>query len=491
MYATIHANDERRGLEHDSHNDAQSIDSQDEALCEMLGLTSFHQIETVTTIHADDEDDDDDEQIELHLTDAIIQTEDCKEMPSLHVKPERHTATTKFNIATAHRHPVKEGNTPRTHPIILPHNVSRHFHAPHNCLALEIPNLLTPAECQELIALAGTVGSGFGYIRSATHTAPDGSHYRVDLQNPNPHKLSVFAHAPWVHLLWSRLQPILMGSNANTSFYCNKDDNKSVLAGDNSSSSCVLSHFLQREGVSPPTRLNPRLRVLQYDATDDDEFAPHFDATTRIDDEISLLTVLLYLNNGSTDNTMATSTTTATTTSTQADFAGGETYFLNTAAVDQNPTVVTPRAGTVVVFEHDLFHCGRPLVRGTKYVLRTDILFAMSDEDWEQRAALAAQQQKDLNCQGVKSTTSSKTSTGSGNNHEDTPPSTVRDLAVRLKWTDAELQGLECLDMADMSVASFCVPGRFALRAMLQDVIPRTSAIVQIVDAAFDLIRDQ
>jgi hypothetical protein len=55
--------------------------------------------------------------------------------------------------------------------------------------------------------------------------------------------------------------------------------------------------------------------VLKFDATDDDYSAPHFDATTRIDESISLLTVLVYLDSGG-----------------GVDFEGGETYFLDATA---------------------------------------------------------------------------------------------------------------------------------------------------------------
>eukprot|EP00536_Pseudo-nitzschia_multiseries_P004380 jgi/Psemu1/285055/fgenesh1_pg.72_\ len=121
------------------------------------------------------------------------------------------------------------------------------------------------------------------------------------------------------------------------------------------------------------------------------EFRGHFDATTEVHpavatastttastttrSQISYLTVLLYLNDGGGDC-----------------FEGGETEFLSqhhhlhrhdrsgdnghgSSSSGSGSTMVTPRAGSIVVFEHDLFHRGRPLAWGTKYVLRTDVLF--------------------------------------------------------------------------------------------------------------------
>ena len=62
----------------------------------------------------------------------------------------------------------------------------------------------------------------------------------------------------------------------------------------------------------------------------------------------SLLTLLVYLDD---------------------DFDGGATDF-----PEQGETV-TPRAGDALWFQHALLHAGRPVTRGTKHVLRTDVLY--------------------------------------------------------------------------------------------------------------------
>ena len=122
--------------------------------------------------------------------------------------------------------------------------------------------------------IADKTSRGFQYIKEATHTHPnDGSAFTVPLFNPHPH----------MELKWSRLQPIL---DAHLS-----------------------KEFIQHLG--PPLGLNPRLRVLRYDASDMDFFSPHYDATTTFTDKSnhsssqkenieieSQLTVLLYLNEG-------------------------------------------------------------------------------------------------------------------------------------------------------------------------------------------------
>lgn len=64
--------------------------------------------------------------------------------------------------------------------------------------------------------------------------------------------------------------------------------------------------------------------------------------------EVSLLTLLVYLNDG---------------------FRGGETEF-----PEQGKTVV-PQTGAALLFQHRVLHAGNPVVSGLKYVLRTDVLF--------------------------------------------------------------------------------------------------------------------
>jgi hypothetical protein len=38
--------------------------------------------------------------------------------------------------------------------------------------------------------------------------------------------------------------------------------------------------------------------------------------------------------------------------------------------------VIAPRAGAALWFQHMLLHAGAPVVAGTKYVLRTDVVYA-------------------------------------------------------------------------------------------------------------------
>ena len=93
--------------------------------------------------------------------------------------------------------------------------------------------------------------------------------------------------------------------------------------------------------------LNERFRIYRYHPGQ--RFRPHFDgAFARSEDEESALTFMIYLND---------------------DFHGGETAF------HDYETVVRPETGTALLFFHPILHEGREVTRGTKYALRSDVMY--------------------------------------------------------------------------------------------------------------------
>ena len=102
----------------------------------------------------------------------------------------------------------------------------------------------------------------------------------------------------------------------------------------------------------PITGLNERLRFYRYDPGQ--RFALHRDGHyTRPDgSERSRLSLLIYLNGG---------------------FEGGETLIYGGEGQDR----AVPEAGRVLVFPHSMLHEGAPVLRGRKYVLRSDVMYAM------------------------------------------------------------------------------------------------------------------
>lgn len=113
--------------------------------------------------------------------------------------------------------------------------------------------------------------------------------------------------------------------------------------------------FARVEGAIPPrlcgmraVGANERFRCYRY--APGQRFAPHFDgAFIRDERERSLLTLMVYLNEGFTGGTTA--------------FHGWEIH-------------VAPRTGTALIFQHPQLHEGCEVLSGTKYVLRSDVMYA-------------------------------------------------------------------------------------------------------------------
>ena len=111
---------------------------------------------------------------------------------------------------------------------------------------------------------------------------------------------------------------------------------------------------------------NERFRFYRYDSGQ--KFAPHYDGYFRRgNDKRSQLTFMVYLN---------------------ADFRGGETRFYD----DNRELHVTvrPDGGMALVFVHLQLHEGAPVVDGRKYVLRTDVMYALGTQTEETDSANTA-----------------------------------------------------------------------------------------------------
>jgi prolyl 4-hydroxylase len=91
--------------------------------------------------------------------------------------------------------------------------------------------------------------------------------------------------------------------------------------------------------------LNERFRFYRYGPQQ--QFRGHIDAPfRRPTGEMSALTFMIYLND---------------------TFEGGETSFPD--------TVIKPQRGLALIFRHEIFHEGREVLNGRKYVLRSDVMF--------------------------------------------------------------------------------------------------------------------
>jgi predicted 2-oxoglutarate/Fe(II)-dependent dioxygenase YbiX len=95
--------------------------------------------------------------------------------------------------------------------------------------------------------------------------------------------------------------------------------------------------------------LNERMRFYKY--SNNQRFTRHKDQIFELGELVSGHTFLLYLN---------------------SNFAGGETYFSGNDIPD---ITVIPKQGSVLLFDKRLRHKGNNVPEGTKYVLRSDVMY--------------------------------------------------------------------------------------------------------------------
>lgn len=186
---------------------------------------------------------------------------------------------------------------------------------------IEIPNVLTAAECERLIDLAE--GGGLAqqkYIDSSTAQA----RARGVLQDES-----------WGPMIWSRISTMPISS--------------------------ITTRAQGGDGIHPdvfeptPVGVNSFVRVYRYDIGT--RFSPHEDAPfTAPDGSRSFLTALVYLNE---------------------EFKGGDTiFYVDWRNPDAGHLRIGPKRGTVVLFPHELWHEGAEVTAGQKYVLRTEVMYA-------------------------------------------------------------------------------------------------------------------
>jgi len=118
--------------------------------------------------------------------------------------------------------------------------------------------------------------------------------------------------------------------------------------------------------------------------------------------------------------------------------------FLDSVSPDASEAVrIVPSAGKAVIFEHNLFHSSAPLDWGTKYVMRTDVLFSKNAKD----ASIFATDTED----------------------EEQQVRSISGLCTELKLSQDDREVLDALGMHEISIDSFLSPGITALKMMLRD----------------------
>jgi len=172
-----------------------------------------------------------------------------------------------------------------------------------NLGAFAIDDVLSEQECAALVDRAERQGFEVAPITTATG-------FRLDLETRNNDRV-IFDDTALADWLWPKV----------------RDEIPAILNG------------------RPAVGLNERFRLYRY--APGQRFSWHSDGAFRRDNgEMSLLTFMIYLNDG---------------------YLGGETRFQDAS--------VTGRTGMALVFLHQMFHEGSEVTEGRKYALRSDVMY--------------------------------------------------------------------------------------------------------------------
>jgi hypothetical protein len=105
--------------------------------------------------------------------------------------------------------------------------------------------------------------------------------------------------------------------------------------------------------------LNRRFRFCRY--RDGQSFDVHRDGVHHVDARTrSMLTFMIYLNDSD-------------------EFRGGQTRFFTGRDRAATSLTVEPRRGTLIVFDHALWHQGDAVHGGTKMIMRSDVLYELDE----------------------------------------------------------------------------------------------------------------
>lgn len=216
--------------------------------------------------------------------------------------------------------------------------------------ALLIHNLLTPTECAELLEAAER-SQGYNWEAAMVNVGGGRQRMMTDIRLCS----RIIWDTPEVaDRLLARIKPHLP-TNITT-----VTDNIHITGPGPS----------KRKETWEMTRLNERLRFLRY--TKGMYFREHCDGSYVTPDgrEVSFLTVHIYLNSQSAEKPDALETM----EDSQKPLLGGATRFFGyreNQFYDVNPAV-----GACLVFQHrGLYHSGEEVSQGTKYTMRTDIMY--------------------------------------------------------------------------------------------------------------------
>ncbi|KAH8785589.1 oxidoreductase domain-containing protein [Diaporthe sp. PMI_573] len=232
--------------------------------------------------------------------------------------------------------------------------------------AVVLENVLSPSECETLIRLAESSADVSRMNSTGDHNpwkpamVNAGSGFEVlDTSYRNSDRI-VWDQQEVVDRIWQRC---LQGEAGEV-----LRKRMDVLDGDEKLGACRMRgrNWVVEKQRWEFRRLNQRMRFLKYGAGQ--YFRPHCDGafSEEVDGKIfrTFFTLHLYLNDSVAE------------AGESAELVGGATSFLS--GDSKRRVDVDPKAGRVLIFQHRrLFHCGDDVVKGTKYTVRTDIVYEL------------------------------------------------------------------------------------------------------------------
>ena len=232
--------------------------------------------------------------------------------------------------------------------------------------AVIIDNVLTPSECEEMrrYAEASTLQ---GWERAMVNIG--GGNQMLMTHERNCGRI-IWDSQDVVDRVWKRIEHI--------------PEVQEIVRLENTPR--VFGNGPQKRGeVWKFSRPNERMRFLKY--VGGEYFRPHCDGSYETPDrkERSYFTLHLYLNNATVVSPEEMST--ASLNDAKDLLVGGATTFHAYNMIDKLD--VLPKAGRILLFQHrDLLHSGDDVLQGTKYTMRTDLMYSLESTQSEDRSRM-------------------------------------------------------------------------------------------------------
>ncbi|KAI6084631.1 hypothetical protein F4821DRAFT_261707 [Hypoxylon rubiginosum] len=229
--------------------------------------------------------------------------------------------------------------------------------------AVVLDNVLSPSECAQLIKLAeASVTDENRNKEDGSAWAPAlvnvGGGYEVHTPSYRNSDRIIWDRQDVVDRLWARLARVPQVRDALLSFAQKRERVVLRARGDAPAAPETVKHWDFH-------RVNKRMRFLRYGSGQ--FFRPHCDSPYHevSDDGHAVMThytLHLYLNDSKQE------------VGDKADLVGGATSFLSSD--EERKLDVDPKAGRILIFQHRrLYHSGDDVKEGTKYTVRTDIMY--------------------------------------------------------------------------------------------------------------------